>query len=457
AENGLKVVHVWWWNDVSGFMGKGVYEPINEAGLRRFIDECHRRGLKAIPYVSPGYLDIRSPAYRPEWSRKAARLKEVFYDLDMLCPGSPGWRTYFYNALDNLMDNYGFDGIYWDGGLGLKLPGCNNTEHDGHIHFKEMRTELRETVDHSDDYVEGIDRYYAELWNDFLAGIYARIKSRNGIVVAHIGADIASPFKDKCWDYMLLGEGVSDLSVSGEKAKDYEPYVVRFVDWSQLITNWRERDLTPDPSLIPALEHLSMAFAVPYMQFPWLEDGCYGEHEDLFTISGAEWKQEWDHWLEWAKAQKKAGLDPVMCASMAAGRERYLEYLRTYREMTPANTVAFIEVKDGGRQRSYGFPMTEGDRRVSVFINDSIWVAVGNIGKSDQTVNIASLDGSKHQDAVALKAGTLTVLRYFDMSALPEITKFVDGSNGRSNHGSSNGRSSLLSDFALEESCQVRN
>ncbi|MDD3927908.1 MAG: hypothetical protein PHT33_14755, partial [bacterium] len=66
AENGLKVVHVWWWNDVSGFMGKGVYEPINEAGLRRFIDECHRRGLKAIPYVSPGYLDTRNPAYRPE-------------------------------------------------------------------------------------------------------------------------------------------------------------------------------------------------------------------------------------------------------------------------------------------------------------------------------------------------------------------------------------------------------
>ena len=100
AEKGLEIVHVWWWNDLCGFSGKSVYEPLNEKGLRRFIDECHRRRLKVIPYVSPGYLDIRNPAYRPEWSRGVGRVDELVDDNDMLCPGSPGWSAYFFSALD---------------------------------------------------------------------------------------------------------------------------------------------------------------------------------------------------------------------------------------------------------------------------------------------------------------------------------------------------------------------
>ena len=135
AEKGVGVVHIWGAWDWLGLFGKGPYEPLNEKGLRRFIDECHRRKLKVIPYISPGYLDVRHPIYRPEWSSGTPHLKEVYYDLDKLCPGSPGWRTYFFSVVDRLMDDYGFDGLYWDAGFGL---GCSNPNHDNHIHFVEF-------------------------------------------------------------------------------------------------------------------------------------------------------------------------------------------------------------------------------------------------------------------------------------------------------------------------------
>ncbi|RLF38122.1 MAG: hypothetical protein DRN21_05640, partial [Thermoplasmata archaeon] len=127
CENGVEMLIVFSdWSDVCGYFGKQPTEPINERGFRRFIAECHRRGLKVLPYVSPGYMDIHSPLYRPEWSRGAGHLVEVYFDLDKLCPGSPGHRVQFFCSIERLMDSYDLDGFYLDGGLGLARPGCSN-------------------------------------------------------------------------------------------------------------------------------------------------------------------------------------------------------------------------------------------------------------------------------------------------------------------------------------------
>ena len=428
CENGLGVVHVWFWNDMSGFFGKGVYEPINEKGLRRFIHECHRRKLKVIPYVSPGYLDVNSQTYRPEWSRGAGHLVELYLDLDMLCPGSPGWRNYFFTTMDRLMDEYGFDGLYWDGGLGLGRPGCNNRNPDNHIHFGEISSKEMGDVSHLDDAVKGkINEGFVALWNEFLCEIYARVKARNGIVVAHIGSDIQSPFQDRCWDYQLLGEGIADISTSTEKTKLYEPYLLRFNDWSRLITNWKEKDLAPNLELVPEIEHLSMAGSIPYLQFPWLEDGCYGEEEDVFSIPGVTWKKEWDHWTEWMKAQKKAGLPPIMAASFAAGRDRYFKYLNVYKQMTKGNTVTYVEIKGMKKSR---FPMSKDSRCVSIFVNDFLWIAISNLGDDSQEILVQSLQGGGKETAV-LSPKSLTVLRYYDLVSQPEILRLGDENSQR--------------------------
>ncbi len=418
AQWGGAVVHLWYWNDWCGLFGKGVFEAINEPGLRRFLDEAHRRGLKVISYVSPGYLDVRNPDHRPEWSRGAPHLVELNCDFDLLCPGSPGWRRYFLAGIDKLLDDYGFDGVYWDGGIGPNRPGCANFEHDGHIHFVEADPN---DLPRDERLREAIDAGFFALWNDFLCEMYARVKRRNGVVVAHIGGDRPPMFEDRCWDYLLLGEGVPDVLASVEKTKDYPPYVLRFNDWSRLVTNWRERDLTPDFERVPEIEHMSMAACIPYLQFPWLEDGCYGESEDVFRIPGTTWKQDYDHWTEWLKAQKKAGLAPLGNASWIAGRDRYAQYVQLFRRMTAPNTVAYLEVADIPRSP---FPATRGRRRVSVFLNDSLWVAIGNLESEPQRMKVAALEDPENSVTVTSAANRLTVLRYRHPNEPPEVVTF---------------------------------
>ena len=427
AENGVGLINVREaWSDLSGFLGKTPNEPVKEKAFRRLIDECHRRGLKVVPYMSPGYMDIRSPIYRPEWSRSVGHLVEVYEELDHLCPGSPGRRADFFCTVERLMDSYGLDGIYFDGGMRLNTPGCFNPRHDNHVHFSEHgKSDEPGNVTHADD-ARGqvLDEGYAALWNEFLCELYVRIKRRNGLVVLHAGSDKKAPFEDKCWDYQLIGEGIGDVLVSIEKTKRFEPYVYRMMDWSRLITNWQERDLTPNMDLVPGVLNTSMAACMPYLEFPCLYGGCFLEEtdEDIARLPGVRWKEGWDHWTEWRRALRKLN-DPFKTTGLM--RDPYFRYLRLFKKMTKDNTIAYIEVTstDGDV-----FPVTHGRRRVSVFVNDSVWVAVGNLDKEPQTVNIRPLagHGDNNAKAVRLEPNALTVLRYYDLNSMPEVFRMAE-------------------------------
>jgi hypothetical protein len=162
-----------------------------------------------------------------------------------------------------------------------------------------------------------------------------------------------------------------------------------------------------------------MASSVPYLQFPWLHyGGSMGEDEDQETIPGVKWKKEQDHWTEWRKALKKAGR-PLLTTRIIA--DRYFEYLKIYRKMTKPNTIAYIEVKSLPDDR---FPHTRGDLRVSVFVNDSLWIAMGNIGDNSQKVYVRPLEGDNTGEELLLKPRSLTVLRYYDMVSGPELIQF---------------------------------
>jgi len=300
--------------------------------------------------------------------------------------------------------------VYWDGGIG-PWPGCHNIAADDHIHFVEADPATPPAPEERD----GVNEGFHALWNDFLCEMYARVQRRGGVTVAHIGGDEPPPFADRCWDYLLLGEGVPDLLDSVERTKDFPPYVLRFNDWSKLVTRWPERDFTPDLARVPEIEHLAMAAAIPYLQFPWLEDGCYGEQESVFDIPGTYWKQEYDHWTEWMKAQGAAGLAPLGNASWAAGRDRYARYLPWYREMTRPGSVAHLEVSGAS---ALPFPTTSGRRRVSVFASDALWVAAANLEATAQTARVASVQGMSARE-VELPAGRLTLLRYHDFTHPP--------------------------------------
>ena len=161
-----------------------------------------------------------------------------------------------------------------------------------------------------------------------------------------------------------------------------------------------------------------MASSVPYLQFPWLQGGCWGEEEDQTSIPRVRWKQERDHWTEWREALQKAGR-PFLTTGIV--RDRYFKYLRIYKQMTKPNTIAYVEVRGAEEER---FPLTEGARRVSVFVNDSLWVAIGHLGTEPQKVRVRSLQGDDEGETVTLSSQTLTVLRYYDLTSLPEVVQF---------------------------------
>ncbi len=423
AEHGIGVVHLWYWGDWIGLHGKGAMEALDPRATRRFVDECHRRDLKVIPYVSPGYLDTSNPTHDPRWSRGAKHLVELCNDFDRLCPGSESWRRFFLDDLDRLLDDYEFDGVYWDGGIGPSMPGCANPDGDDHVHFVEADPNETMSMDHADPRFEAAFRGFQDLWNDLLFEMYVQVKRRDGIVVAHIGSDNPSPYEDHCWDYQLVGEGISDALESVDRTKDFPPWVLRFNDWSRLITNWAEGDFTPDLSKVGDVERSVMAACVPYLQFPWLEDGCYGPDEDVFNMPGVNWKQGHDHWTEWKKAQGAAGLAPLGNASWASGRDVYLRHLVTYRRMATDNAVFYREI---GSVEGCPFPTTVGRRRVSVYVNDALWVAIGNLEEEAQTETVAPLSGEGPGTQVTLAPGQLTVLRYRDLTSPPEVITFED-------------------------------
>lgn len=256
------------------------------------------------------------------------------------------------------------------------------------------------------------------LWNDFICEIYARVKKRGGFVMAHMSSDAPSPFKEKAWDYQLIGEGVPDMSISLDKTKGYEPYILRFNDWSRLITNWKQKDFTPKLELVPKIQNLSMC-GIPYLQFPWLHREFGDAKEDVHHIPGISWKKEYDVWTEWDKAVEKIGRDAIADLEQPI----YLKHLHVYKKMTRPNTVVYMEAK---KMKGDRFPLTEGKRRVSIFINDSLWVAIGNLGADAQKVVVHSLEGNDKGETITLNQGALTVLRYHDLTMQPEVIHFSE-------------------------------
>jgi len=61
---------------------------------------------------------------------------------------------------------------------------------------------------------------------------------------------------------------------------------------------------------------------------------------------------------------------------------------------------------------------------VSIFVNDSLWVAIGNLEEDVATVRVSPLQGDGQTATLMLEAGRLTVLRYWSMIELPEVLTF---------------------------------
>lgn len=121
------------WNDIQNSY---LLTEESEKRLKYIIEECHKRGMKVVPYfgyelssLSPLFGDYgtsvcRTPYVTPQrywfWYRTPSqRAMTICMDSD--------WKYMFFNGLKDIIEKYGFDGFNFDGTLQPK--DCINQSH----------------------------------------------------------------------------------------------------------------------------------------------------------------------------------------------------------------------------------------------------------------------------------------------------------------------------------------
>lgn len=359
-DHGIQVVQVFDdWNDSLRLFGGDKYTACNPVGYRRFIDMAHRRGMKVLTYTSPCFLERAHPEIRSEWSREGDYLVVGYWDMARNSPASPGWRAFVMPRLARILDEYGADGIYMDGGY---LANRHAPKRAMPLAKDEVAA-FEETPEH--------DGAFA----DFLALVYVEVKRRGGILKLHVNAAEAPQSGGlKVYDYLWVGEGVTQVDPLREAVKNHSPYVVPCID-----LGFAAQESEDEPFL----------HAIPYLQFPVLMGGR------LFTgergmIPGVTYHE--DFWMERCRAAwKQFQADPagLHCYSAwdavpgsAETRPTHARWLKRYRPLVEEGTWAWLEI---GESSLFAKPLPK-DAVASAFANRDLYLVLANYGRSQAEI-----------------------------------------------------------------------
>ena len=353
-DHGIRLIHVHEeWNDALRLFGQTKHTPANPAGFRRFLDMVHARDMKLLVYFSSGFFDLRDPDFRPEWMADKP-LVEIYWQYALCSPASTGWRAYLLPRLVRLLDEYPVDGIYNDLGYPMLSRPDRQATKDEVLAFTER-------PDH-DGALE-----------DLLGLMYAEVHRRGGVVKLH-HSGMRRPMTDsKVYDYLWVGEGVTQNSTLRETTKNYPPYVSPCLDMSRA-----------------AMENEDELYlqAIPYMQFPVLQAGRpftgergmipgieYPDAEKCFWTRHcrAIWKYYQQHpegpytrgWWDSCPGRPEAG----------ATHERWL---KRYLPMVEEGTRAYLEIADSDLLAG---PLPEGVV-ATAFANRELYLVAANYGNT---------------------------------------------------------------------------
>ena len=364
-DHGIQIIQVFDdWNDSIRLFGGDKYSAVNPADFRKFIELAHARGLKVLPYVSTGFIQRTDPDFRPEWSRKDDFLTLGFWNMARCAPASAGWRAFVLPKILSVLDEYGADGLYNDGGY---VANYHNLKAGA-------------TPDEVDAFEETAD--YDGAFTDILCLLYAEVKRRGGIMKLHVNtAEQPMTHGATVYDYLWVGEGVGNLDAMREAVKAYPPYLV------------------PCPDLTFAkVENKDEAYlqAIPYMQFPILQAGrpFTGERG---MVPGVEYsKNPDDFWMGLCrKAWEQNRAHPEGPYSYSAwdripgvpeARPTHAKWLKRYLPLTEDGTHAWLEV---GESTLFTEPLPP-NTVASVFANCEVYVVLANYAANP--VEIATRD-----------------------------------------------------------------
>ena len=363
-EHGIQVLQVFDdWNDSLRLFGGDKYTAVNPKGYHRFIEMAHRRGMKVLTYTSPCFIERAHPDFQQAWSREGDYLVVGYWDMARCSPASPGWRAFVLPRFVSIMEEYGADGIYTDGG------------------YLANKYEAKRKMPLAGDEIVAFEETPAMdgAFADMLALIYAEVKARGGILKLHVnGNEQPEAGGMRVYDYLWVGEGVEQADPLRETVKNYPPYVVPCLDMN--FTKIANED---EPFL----------HSIPYMQFPVMQAGRIFTGERGF-VPGVKYNE--DFWIKRCReAWQQYQTDPskLHCYSAwdavpgnPATRETHKRWTKRYLPLTEDGTWAWLEV---GENTFFTAPLP-GDVVVSAFANRQMHLVVANYGQSPVDVETAA-------------------------------------------------------------------
>ena len=385
AENGVDMIQVHEeWNDTIEKYGSDKWHSCDHDGMLKFIDLCHQFNIKIIPYCSASYIHCKSKYYTEDFSRCTGGCTDMHYSYRLGWAGSEKWRNFIIPRTFNIMDTYGFDGIFNDWGYDW-----DNSEY---IEIPENKRNYEN---------EPLTKYDPEA-EDLIHCLYEGVKKRGGIYKLHIGQSDRAPVRGKYYDYLWVGE--CEFDSKDGAGKMYEPYLVPCPDKPRL-TNWFETRFDMDEYF---------AKTIPFVQFPLLTHGrpTMGRCIDVPGVEQYNTTQE-DHLYhyfekvrDWSDNHPNG---PYVYSEWSQIPDdvddypRWCRYLKLYKPMVCDNTIVHMEIRKSDQILS---PIPE-HVYISQFTNLDDYLVISNLENTPYTVTLRD----KWQNRESLEISqTFTVL-----------------------------------------------
>jgi len=366
AENGVDMIQVHEeWNDTIRRFGSDKWHSCDHEGMRKFVDLCHDFGIRILPYCSSSYIHRHDAEYDLRFSHTAWSCTDMHYDYAIGWAGSEYWRKFILPRTFQIMETYGFDGIYNDWGYDW---------HAGHKTWipPERRNYENEPLEEFDPEAE-----------DLIHMLYDGVKQRGGIYKLHVGGNTRAPVRGKYYDYLWIGECRFDAEIGAGKM--FEPYLVPCPDKPRL-TNWGETRFDMDAYF---------AVTIPFVQFPLLTHGrpTMGRCIDVPGVVqyNTTQKDHLYHYFEKVRAFADAHPNgPYIYSEWSQIPDdpedypRWCRYLNLYKPMVQDETVVYMELRDAALILS-PIPDTV---YISLFTGHEEYLAASNMAGEPYTLEL---------------------------------------------------------------------
>ncbi|MBQ8859621.1 MAG: hypothetical protein IJ012_07555 [Clostridia bacterium] len=368
AENGVDFIQVHEeWNDTIEKYGSTKYMSCDHEGMLKFVDACHDVGIKIIPYCSASYMHQFNKAFTPNFLRTPdwphGSCVDMHYSYRTCSAGSAHWREFIIPRTFNIMDTYGFDGIFNDWGYDW-----DNSP------YRDIPADKRNYE------MEPLERYDPEA-EDLVHTLYEGVHRRGGIYKVHIFNSNRAPVRGKYYDYLWVGEG--EFKKNYGAGKMFEPYLVPCPDKPRL-TNWFAEKFDMDAYF---------AMCIPFVQFPLLTHGrptlgkCIDVPgvEQYHTVEPTRLYSYFKKVREYSEAHPNGPFTYSEWSQIPDDVEdypRWCRYLALYKPMVKDGTVVHMELRDTDAILS-DIPA---DVYATLFTNHEEYMVVSNLTDAPYTL-----------------------------------------------------------------------